>query len=120
MFFANPKKPSEAHWILGRRIKGLIDAGASDFDACAKLCAQLQLAGESLTFDDVTMIGRVLDQIIIKPDVEGYWYNILAGNCDPILVRIALTEDQSWISKYWYLFPAGIIGMAIIRKAVRK
>lgn len=114
------KKPSEAHWIVARRIKDLIDAGASDFDACAKLCAQLELAGEYLDFDDITMIGRVLDQIVIKPDVEGYWYNMIAGNCDPILRRIVLTEDQSWFSKYWYLFPAGIIGIAIMGKAVKK
>lgn len=114
------KKPSEYHWIAARRIKDLVDAGDSDFDACAKFCGQLQLAGESLTFNDITMIGRVLDQIIIKPDVEGYWYNMIAGNCDPILRRVLLTEDQSWLSKYWYLIPAGIIGMAIIRKAVKK
>lgn len=106
--------------MVARRIKGLIDAGDSDFAACAKLCAQLQLAGEYLDFDDVTMIARVLDQIIIKPDVAGYWYNMIAGNCDPILRRITLTEDQSWLSRYWYLIPAGIIGIAMMRKAVKK
>ena len=110
------KKPSEAHWLTARRIKALIDAGAGDHTACAEVCAQLEMEGEPLIREDAVMIGEVLNQIIIKPAVENYWYNLIAGNC--LLVGHQRDEDitkpESWLSKYWFI-PVGIFGLAIIR-----
>ena len=113
------KKPSEDHWIIARRIKDLIDAGDGDHTACAKVCAQLDSEGEYLIREDAVMIGEVLNQIIIKPAVENYWYNMIAGNCLLVGPRSDEGIIQSWLSKYWFI-PAGFIGFVIIYRGKRK